>query len=349
MVHPQVITSAGETVEGFNRKLSEMHVRPIFAEARLEDYLAKNPWDITHSDIDYSHYHGRMDTPANPEERFAFMGALNCPGTPTFESWPMRCPLDRDITLEDVAQYPWFAAEKHAVAKWNGETYQHWAAARRADDQVVLGRAGHPFEWSWFIRGYERLMMDLATGSEVGGLILHKVTERACDYARFFAANGADAIYMADDVATQRGLMMSPEMFGKWIKPMYRKIIESARAIKPDIFFVLHCCGNCQNIIEDYIDLGLDLLNPLQPEAMDVTRIYHGYRDRLSFWRGLGVQSTMAKGSVWDVRSETEKLIEMARGKGGLIIGPSHSIEPGTPLENVYAYVETASRYVGQI
>ena len=127
--------------------------------------------------------------------------------------------------------------------------------------------------------------------------------------------------------------------------PMYRRIIDSAREIKPDIFFVVHCCGDCTEAIPEYLELGLDLLNPLQPEAMDVRRIYETYHHRLSFWRALGVQSTLASGTPEDVKRETENLVELCRGKGGLIIGPAHTIEPGTPLANVYAYLETASRY----
>ena len=347
-VHPDVITSAGETIEGFQRRLAELGVRPVFAEARLEKYLAANPWDIHHSDIDYSRYHAHMDPPGSERDHFNFMGTINGPGTPTFYTGQMRFPLDWDISPEDIERYPWFQAERRAMADWDAEAYGQWARQRKADDQVVLGRVGHPFEWSWFIRGFETLMIDLATENELGRLLLGKVAQRCCDYARLFAANGAEGIYIADDLATQQGLFMSIEMFRRHIRPMYEKFLAAAREIKPDIHFVIHCCGNCLELIPDYLELGLDLLNPVQPEAMNVAEVYEKYRGRLSFWRALGVQTTMAAGSVRDVRRETRALIEMARDKGGLIIGPAHSIEPGTPLENVYAYVETAAEYVDQ-
>ena len=345
-VHEDVITSAGETVEGFHRYMEDAGVKSLFGQPRLEPYLAKNIWDVQPGEIDYSEYFARMDPPVTSEDRYSFFGSVNGPGTPTFNIRPMRYPLGGDISERDIDEFPWFRAEKSAMGRWDGIKYRSETEQLKADDRVVIGRAGHPFEWAWMVRGYENLLVDMAEESDRAVVLLDRVTARYCDYARFFAVNGAEGIYLADDIAHQRGLMMSLEMLRRWIKPMYGKIIDAARQVDPDIFFIVHCCGDCSEFIPDYIDLGLDLLNPIQPEAMDVTRVYREHHQHLSLWRALGVQSTFAFGTPEDVGTETEHLVELSRGSGGMIIGPAHSIEPGTPLENVYAYIETAAKYL---
>jgi uroporphyrinogen-III decarboxylase len=136
-------------------------------------------------------------------------------------------------------------------------------------------------------------------------------------------------------------MLMSPKMWRQFLKPRMAELIASLRAINPQIKVAYHTDGNVYPIIPELIEIGIDILNPIQPMAMDPVRLKQDYGDRLCFWGSLDIQRTIPFGTPDEVRNEVIwRLKTIGRG-GGLIIGPTHNLQLDTPLENFWAMVNT--------
>jgi uroporphyrinogen decarboxylase len=145
---------------------------------------------------------------------------------------------------------------------------------------------------------------------------------------------------VGDDVATQRGMMMRPALWRRWLKPRLAAIISAAREVKPDILIWYHSDGDCRAIIPELIEIGVDILNPVQPECMDPAAVKAQYGDRLSFSGTIGTQTTMPHGTPEEVRGVVrERIATVGRG-GGLLLAPTHVLEPDVPWENIVALVD---------
>jgi uroporphyrinogen decarboxylase len=145
-----------------------------------------------------------------------------------------------------------------------------------------------------------------------------------------------------DDVGMQKGMMMAPEMWRRYLKPRMAKLIASFKRKNPDIIVAYHSCGYIIPIIEDLIDIGLDVLNPIQPLAMDPAEIKNKFGDRLSFWGGICVQETLPHGSPEDIRREVALRMDTIGKDGGYMISPAHNVQADTSLENLLAFYKAA-------
>ena len=177
--------------------------------------------------------------------------------------------------------------------------------------------------------------------------LLDKVTETACYRARIAAQAGVDIIHLGDDVGMQSRIMMSKAMYKEWLKPRLAKVIAAAKAIKPDVLIFYHSCGFVTPFIQDFIDIGIEILNPVQPECMNFADIHAQYGDTLSFNGTLGTQTTMPFGSAGDVKNVVYNNLEIAGPKGGLVVAPTHMVEPEVPWENIEAYIRACKSFSG--
>jgi len=201
------------------------------------------------------------------------------------------------------------------------------------------------FETAWQMRGMEELMIDMIEEAELANYHLERITEIRCEFARRYASAGFDIIALGDDVSSQLGMMMSVDMWRKYFKHRLARIINEAKRINPQIYIFYHGCGNLQDIIPELIEIGVDILNPIQPECMNPFEIKRLYGDRLAFWGGLGTQSLMPFGTPQEIRNTCRQLIENMGNGGKFILAPSHVLEPEVPWENIQAFVEVVMEY----
>ena len=191
--------------------------------------------------------------------------------------------------------------------------------------------------------------MDLVLNEEFAAFILDRLTEMQCDGMRFIADCDVDVVITGDDMGTQRGMMMSPDMWRKWFKPRMAKVIEAARSVKPDVHVWYHSDGDVRDIIPELIEIGVDVLNPVQPECMDPAELKRLYGDRLNFWGTVGTQTTMPFGTPEEVRRVVRERIEtVGKDGGGLLIAPTHVLEPDVPWENVVAFFDAVREFGGR-
>jgi uroporphyrinogen decarboxylase len=138
---------------------------------------------------------------------------------------------------------------------------------------------------------------------------------------------------------------MSLPMWRKWFKPRLAKVWAAAKRINPDLLISYHTDGYVEPFIPELIEIGLDVLNPVQPECMDPAEIKSKFGNHLAFFGTIGTQTTLPFGTPDDVRREVKTRIETVGHNGGLVLAPSHLVEPDVPWENLMAFFEAAEQY----
>ncbi len=197
------------------------------------------------------------------------------------------------------------------------------------------------FETAWALRGYERLLMDMAADEGKANRVLDIPYHYHTMVTQQLVNLGVDMIWLGDDVGGQNSMLMSPKMWRKYLKPRMADLIASLRVINPSIKIAYHTDGVVYPIIPELIEIGIDVLNPIQPQAMDPARLKREHGDRLCFWGSMDIQQTIPFGTPDDVKREVITRLKTIGQGGGLIIGPTHNLQLDTPLENFWALVNT--------
>jgi uroporphyrinogen decarboxylase len=191
------------------------------------------------------------------------------------------------------------------------------------------------FERAWSLRGMENLMIDFVEDPSFVHDLFRVITDFNLQVLKQLTRYTIDGAYFGDDWGGQRGLLMSPLMWRKYIKPYLAEMYGLAHEQGYDVF--IHSCGNISLLLDDLIEIGLGVFNPFQPEVMDVEAIIKRYSGRLAFYGGMSIQRTLPFGSPEEVRKEALHRLKLARDYGGLIPSPSHDMPPDVPLENTLA------------
>jgi uroporphyrinogen decarboxylase len=197
------------------------------------------------------------------------------------------------------------------------------------------------FETAWALRGYERMLVDLLQEPDLAARILDIPFHYHLTAAKKLVELGVDMIWTGDDIGAQQRMLMSPATWRRHFKPRMATFIAELKAINPAVKVAYHSDGVITPIVPDLIEIGLDVLNPIQPACMDPAELKRQYGDRLCFWGSLDEQHTLPFGTPADVRAEVlQRLDTIGRG-GGLILGPTHHVQLDTPMENFWAMVDT--------
>jgi uroporphyrinogen-III decarboxylase len=139
-------------------------------------------------------------------------------------------------------------------------------------------------------------------------------------------------------------MLMSPKHWRRYLKPRMANFIAELKAINPDVKVAYHSDGFIYPIIPELIEIGLDVLNPVQPASMDPARLKKDFGQKLCFWGSIDEQHTLPFGSPEDVRSEVLTRLRTIGANGGLFLGPTHHVQLDTPLENFWAMVDTVTQ-----
>jgi uroporphyrinogen decarboxylase len=201
------------------------------------------------------------------------------------------------------------------------------------------------FESSWYLRGLENMLADFYTNQDMAQALLDRMTDFKEKLALKWVKAGIDILVYADDVGTQNTLMMSKETYSRWIEPRLKRIISAAKEINPDVMIFYHSDGNIEEIIPNLIECGVEILNPIQPECMNPVEISKKYALKLSFWGTVGTQTTLPFDTPKEVRGKCREMIEKVGADGGLILAPTHLVEPEVPFENIEAFISEVKKH----
>ena len=200
------------------------------------------------------------------------------------------------------------------------------------------------FEIAWHLRGMTELFGDMAFNPPFAEYLLDRITAIRCFQARRYAAAGVDLLKIGDDMGTQIAMFMSPAMYRQWFKPRHAAVIRAAREVRPDLPVSYHSDGNCWEIIPDLMEIGVTVLNPLQPECLDLAKVKRQFGDQLVFWGGIGTQTTMPFSTAESVYRTVQQTIDIL-GPTGYFPCPTHVLEPEVPWENIQAYLRAVEEY----
>jgi uroporphyrinogen-III decarboxylase len=200
------------------------------------------------------------------------------------------------------------------------------------------------FETAWALRGFEKMLSDFLINPELAEAILNIPFQYHLSAARKLVELGVDMIWIGDDVGTQTGMLLSPRTWRKFLKPKLSEFITTLTRIRPELKIAYHSDGNIEPIIPELIEIGLDILNPIQPACMDPAQLKLKYGEKLCFWGSLDEQHTLPFGSPEEVCQEVHTRIHTIGINGGLILGPTHHVQLDTPLENFWAMVNSIAQ-----
>jgi len=249
-------------------------------------------------------------------------------------------PLRNAASLAAIENYP--LEDQRA---WTGSHMAQEVRQAHADGRVVNSWVGHMYETAWQIRGYEPFLMDMVERPSWAECLLDRLAEQNMIRAVAATRAGVDWLHCGDDVANQKALMFSPDLWRSMMLSRWRKVWQTCKAINPQIKVWYHSDGNVSAIVPELIEAGVDILNPLQPECVNLDDLHRRFGRRLTFDGTIGTQTTMPFGSADDVRTRVREVIDKYGREGGLIVSPTHVLEPEVPLDNIDAFFQTCREY----
>lgn len=294
-------------------------------EERLRRRIAHLPYDT------------RLGTPS---QVFTYVRWDYHPETPA-----QRNPLAHVRSLKDLQAYPFPDTSKPYRVDQLGHKVKSWHARGFAVGGNLPHLGGELFEAAWRLRGLENFLLDLIERPDWADFLLDRLTALARRNAEALAAAAVDVLALDDDVGMPGTMFMSPTLWRRFFKPRMAEIIEAARAIKPDVRVLYHSDGYIEPIVGDLIEIGVNALNPLQPEFMDAMRIRKTYGPRLALWGTMGYQSTFSLATPEQIRLEVKERIDTL-GRAGLVLCPAYDIdEPDVPWRNIVAFLDAVQQY----
>lgn len=210
---------------------------------------------------------------------------------------------------------------------------------------IMAGCACTLFELAWYLRGLEQVLVDLNRDKDFFHAYLDRLMTWIETAGRKFAELGVDIIWIGDDFGAQNRMLISPAVFREFFKPRYARLFAEWKRIHPSVKIAFHSDGYVYPILADLVEIGLDILNPVQPKSMDPGKVKRDFGDRLTLWGTIDIQEVLPFGTVADVVEEVKQRVRAAGKGGGLILAPAHNIQPEVPVENILAFYDAARQY----
>jgi uroporphyrinogen decarboxylase len=246
-------------------------------------------------------------------------------------------PLSKVNTIQELERYPF----PDLASSGADEGLEHKVRQFKEDGYTVLGQMSQTIlETAYNMRGIPQLMVDFYERPRYVDLLFQRIAEQRRFQARRFAEAGVDILRIGDDIATQRGLMVSPALYREWIKPLHASVIAQARRVHPGLPVKYHSDGQLTDLLPDLIDIGVNIINPVQPECMDLATIKHTFGKQLVLWGCMPVQSVFPHGSASDVRRHLEFLMEKIAVDGGLVCKFTNFLFTDRSLENLRTFLK---------
>jgi uroporphyrinogen decarboxylase len=211
------------------------------------------------------------------------------------------------------------------------------------DNKAIMSVVNGPFEPAWSLRGLQNFLKDMYLYSSFVNKCLDIVTDFEIKIGKYIIESGADIIMIGDDYGWQNSLIMSPNLWRKFILPRLKRVVQEFK--KYNIPVILHSDGNINAILDDLAKIGLDGLNPIQYRCGVLPKVIKEKYPYLTQIGTIDIQYTLPFGSKEEIENEVKDIISVAAHGGGLIMGPQHAIQPDVPIENIKVMVKAIRKY----
>jgi uroporphyrinogen decarboxylase len=254
-------------------------------------------------------------------------------------------PLANSRTLDDVKSF----AFPNLLEKRRHQHLREKVQKIHSKGIAVAGAPPHMggeiFEAAQRLRGFEQLMSDFFRKPQFIDYLFHQLANIASQSVAILAAMGVDLICLDDDVGEPSRMMISPDLWRRFLKDPLSRIISTARAGNPSVQILYHSDGYIEPIVPDLIEIGVNAINPVQPDVMDPVTLKERYGNKVAFWGTVGTASDWIYGTPNAIESEVKYRIETVGSGGGLVISPAYDLEPEVKWENVLAFVKAVQKY----
>jgi len=187
----------------------------------------------------------------------------------------------------------------------------------------------------------ENFLADMAGDPDFTRKLLNRIIEKnMVMLENLLCATEIDGVLLGSDWGTQIDLIMSPDTWQEMIRPGEQKEYDLIHSYGKDVW--VHSCGNVEKIIPSLVEMGLDVLNPVQPEAMDLETLKKQFGSKLTFWGGISTQKVLPFGTPDEVKEEVRRVRRLMSPNGGYILSPSQAVQDDVPAENIMALIEAA-------
>jgi len=248
-------------------------------------------------------------------------------------------PLQDVTDPDELLKYPFPEQKQNEKV-----TDEHRLSVQQTkkSDAVVTARVVQPFKKTCQLRGMENTMCDMLINPDLMNAVYDRLYAYNTATSVALASTGVDVIEIVGDIAMQDRLMMSPELWRHFDKPRIEALIKAVKRTNPATKIYMHSDGKLTDIVPDLVEVGLDILNPVQPECMCPFETKRKWGDRLVLHGAVSMQHTLPFGSADDVREVVHRLVAECGAGGGFVLGPANMILPEFPVENVVAMYEAA-------
>lgn len=251
-------------------------------------------------------------------------------------------PLGSATSKDDITSHPF--PDPHAPGRYDQAKKAVEKFGR--DYAIVAELETTIWETSWYLVGLEKLMVDLMMEAPYVEVLFDRVMEINLEIGRQLIGLGADIIWAGDDFGSQQGMLMDPDSWRRYFKPRIKYLFDEWKNVNPEIKIAWHSCGSILPIIGDFIEIGLDILNPLQPLAynMDAENLTLTFGKRVTYFGGIDIQELLPQGPPERIKSEINRIAGIYGKHGGYILAPAHNIQDDTPVEHILAMFDAVKK-----
>jgi uroporphyrinogen decarboxylase len=255
----------------------------------------------------------------------------------------IECPFANITSMDEINRFPFpnpVAEGRFNDAKVYIDKYSH--------EYFIIGDVELTmFEMAWHMVGIEKFMTDMATGEGYIGVLLNKCKEFSIGIGKQLIKLGVDGVWTGDDFGTQSGMMISPRMWRNLFKPRFKEVFSEFKAANPNVLIMYHCDGAVAPILDDLIEIGLDVFNPVQPNVAghEPEALKSKFGSKLSFWGAVDQQYLLPRGTAQEIEKDVAKKIQVLGAGGGYMISPAHIVQADTSMENLEIFISAVKKY----
>ena len=253
----------------------------------------------------------------------------------------VKCPLDNVSTTCEIEQYRF--PDAYAPGRFDKARRD---ISRFGNEYFIIGDAEISlFEMAWHITGLEKYLVGMMQDATWVEALNDRVEQWTTGLAVQLVKAGVDAIWLGEDLGSQTSTLISPEDWRTRFKPRHKRMIAEMKKENPDIIIIMHSDGAVAPLIDDFIELGIDVYNPVQPnvEGSDPQELKDRYGDRICFFGGIDQQELLPSGDLKRIRAEIERRISILGKNRGYLLAPAHILQADVSTGTIEAFIKAAT------
>ncbi len=255
----------------------------------------------------------------------------------------IESPLANVSTIAEVNNFPF----PDPLAAGRFDDAEKYINQYKADYFIIGDLELTMFEMSWHMVGMEKFMIDMSMQEDYVGTLLDRVKEFSIGVGKKLVELGVDGIWTGDDFGMQTGMLISPNMWREIFKPRLAEVFSELKSLNPDLLIMYHCDGAVSPILDDLVEIGLEVFNPVQPNVPghEPADLKSHLGDRLSFWGAIDQQHLLPNGTAEEIEADVAEKIKILGQGGGYMCSPAHIVQADTSMENIEALIAAIKKH----